>query len=89
MINKLNEIINKYNALAIQLSKPETVADLNLYKKISQEYSALKEKADAAKNYISKINEIKDLENIIDNEDDLEIKDLANEELIELQSEVN
>ena len=89
MINKLNEIINKYNALAIQLSKPETVADLNLYKKISQEYSALKEKADAAKNYISKINEIKDLENIIDNEDDLEIKDLANKELIELQSDVN
>ncbi len=89
MINKLNEIINKYNALAIQLSKPETVTDLNLYKKISQEYSALKEKADAAKNYIAKINEIKDLENIIDNEDDLEIKDLANEELIELQSEVN
>ena len=34
-----------------------------LYKKLSQEYSGLKDKADAAQNYIAKINEIKDFLN--------------------------
>ena len=85
MINKLNEIINKYNELADQLSKPEIISDLNLYKKISQEYSGLKDKALIAQNYIAKINEIKDLESIIEKEDDVELKELASEELLDLK----
>ena len=89
MIDKLNDIIDKYNDLSNQLSKPDIIADLNLYKKISQEYSALKDKADAAKNYIAKINEAKDLEDIIEKEDDIELRELANEELIELKNEIN
>jgi len=89
MINKLNEIINKYNELADKLSKPEIISDLNLYKKISQEYSSLKDKAVAAKNYLTKVNEVKDLEYIIEKEDDLEIKELANDELLELKTEID
>ena len=89
MINKLNNIINKYNELANELSKPEIISDLKLYKKLSQEYSGLKDKADAAQNYIAKINEIKDLESIIEKEDDLEIQELANDELVELKNEIN
>ena len=88
MINKLNEIINKYNELADQLSKPEIISDLNLYKKISQEYSGLKDKALIAQNYIAKINEIQDLESIVEKEDDAELKELASEELLELNNEV-
>ena len=89
MINKLNDIINKYNELANHLSKPEIISDLKLYKKISQEYSGLKDKANAAKNYLSKINEIKDLESVIAQEDDLEIQELANEELLDLKREID
>ena len=88
MINKLNEIINKYNELADQLSKPEIISDLNLYKKISQEYSGLKDKVLIAQNYIAKINEIQDLESIVEKEDDAELKELASEELLELNNEV-
>ena len=89
MINKLNDIINKYNELSNELSKPEIVSDLKLYKKLSQEYSGLKDKADAAQNYLSKISETKDLESIIEKEDDLDIQELANDELLELKKEIN
>ena len=88
MINKLNEIIDKYNELADQLSKPEIISDLNLYKKISQEYSGLKDKALIAQNYIAKINEIQDLKSIVEKEEDEELKELASEELLELNNEV-
>ena len=89
MINKLNEIINKYNELANELSKPDIISNFNLYKKISQEYSSLKDKAAAAKNYLAKVNEVKDLESIIEKEDDLEIKELANDELLDLKTEID
>ena len=33
MIKKLNAIIDKYNELSVELSIPEIVSDINLYKK--------------------------------------------------------
>jgi len=88
MINKLKEIIAKHDELATQLSKPEIVADINTYKKLSQEYSSLKDKAEAAKNYISKVNELDDLKSIIQKETDLEIIDLAELEIEEISAEI-
>ena len=88
MINKLKEIIAKHDELATQLSKPEIVADMNAYKKLSQEYSSLKDKAEAAKNYISKVNELDDLKSIIQKETDLEIIDLAELEIEEISAEI-
>ena len=46
MIDKLKEIIDKYNNLAEQLSQQDIISNMALYKKLSQEYSGLKEKVD-------------------------------------------
>ena len=37
MIDKLHEIINKYNSLGEELSQPDIISNIPLYKKISQE----------------------------------------------------
>tara|TARA_B100000609_G_C17222303_1_gene441126 strand:- start:10056 stop:11117 length:1062 start_codon:yes stop_codon:yes gene_type:complete len=88
MIEKLKEIVEKYNHLSSELSKPEIVSDMKVYKKISQEYSSIKDKADAAKNYLSKIEELKDLENIINEEEDKDVIELAETEILEIKSEI-
>ena len=88
MINKLKKIIEKHDELAAQLSKPEIVSDMIAYKKLSQEYSGLKDKAEAAKNYISKVNELDDLKSIIKKETDLEIVELAELEIEDLSAEL-
>ena len=58
MIDKLNTIINKHKELANQLSNPEVINDMPLYKKISQEYSNLKDKAALAQTYLDKVKEL-------------------------------
>ena len=41
MIDKLEELNKKYLEVEGELSKPETVSDLNLFKKLNKEYKSL------------------------------------------------
>ena len=88
MIEKLKKIIQEHKDLSNQLLDPQIVNDIKLYQKISQQYSNLKDKAEIAQNYLNKLNELKGIQNIIDNETDSEIKELAIEELDNLNSEL-
>jgi len=88
MINKLKEIIDKYNSLGEELSQPDIVSNMSLYKKISQEYSGLKEKVEISEIYINKNKELDDVNLLIDEETDSEMKALAIEEQKELKNKI-
>jgi len=88
MIEKLKKIIHEFDDLGKQLTDPNIINDIKLYQKISQDYSNIKDKAILAQTYLSKLNELEDIQNIIDNETDSEIKDLAIEELDNLNGEL-
>ena len=89
MLDKLKEIIDKYNSLGEKLSQPDIITNMPLYKKMSQEYSSLKEKAEQAEIYINKHNELDEVTSLIDQETDSDIKALATEEQIILKNEIN
>ena len=74
MIDKLKEIIDKYNSLGEKLSQPDIISNMPLYKKMSQEYSSLKAKAEHAEIYINKHNELDEVNSLIEQETDLDIK---------------
>jgi peptide chain release factor 1 len=88
MIEKLKKIINEFNDLGQQLTTPNIINDIKLYQKISQDYSNIKDKATLAQTYLNKLNELEGIQNIIDNESDSEIKELAIEELDNLNSDL-
>ena len=88
MIDKLKEIIDKYNNLAEQLSQQDIISNMALYKKLSQEYSGLKEKVEISQIYINKNKELDDVNLLIETETDSEMKALAIEEQIELKNEI-
>ena len=88
MKEKLTKIIQEFDDLGNQLTDSNIISNIKLYQKISQEYSGLKDKALIAQNYIAKINEIQDLKSIVEKEEDEELKELASEELLELNNEV-
>ena len=88
MLDKLKEIIDKYNSLGEQLSQPDIIANMPLYKKMSQEYSSLKEKAEQAEIYINKNNELDEVALLINQETDADIKALAIEEQVILKNEI-
>ena len=88
MIDKLKEIIDKYNNLAEQLSQQDIISNMALYKKLSQEYSGLKEKVEISQIYINKNKELDDVNLLIEEETDPEMKALAIEEQIELKNDI-
>ena len=88
MIDKLKEIIDKYNNLAEKLSQQDIISNMALYKKLSQEYSGLKEKVEISQIYINKNKELDDVNLLIEEETDPEMKALAIEEQIELKNEI-
>ena len=88
MIDKLHEIINKYNSLGEELSQPDIISNIPLYKKISQEYSGLKETVEIAEIYISKNKELDEVNSLITQETDSDMKALAIEEQIELKNQI-
>jgi len=88
MIEKLKKIINEFDDLGQQLAAPNIINNIKLYQKISQDYSNIKDKATLAQTYLNKLNELEGVQNIIDNESDSEIKELAVEELDNLNSDL-
>ena len=70
MQDKLIKIIKKHEELSQQLGDPTIINDISLYKKISQEYSGLKETVEIAEIYISKNKELDEVNSLISQETD-------------------
>ena len=89
MLDKLKKIINEFESLNEKLTDPNVVNDIKMYQKISQDFSNIKDKAELAQNYISKLDELQEIKNILENETDPEMKELALDEQNTLQTEID
>ena len=78
MIERLNEIERKYEDLGIELTKPETLQDVELLTKLSKEQRKLEETVLTYREYKSVLESIKEDEELLKDE---ELKDIAKEEL--------
>ena len=82
MIERLEGILKKYNEIKETLSKPETLSNINLLTSLSKEASSLEEVVTIYLDYKNVLDNItSDKELLKDNE----LKDMAKEELIELE----
>ena len=88
MLEKLGEIDQRFEKLTELLIQPETIADQQLFRKLSQEHSELQEIVSANRNY-KKISQSleENLQIVEDDSEDLELKDLAREEIKELEAQ--
>ena len=83
MIERLEGILKKYNEIKEDLSKPETLSNINLLTSLSKEASSLEEVVTVYLDYKNVLDNItSDKELLKDNE----LKDMAKEELVELES---
>jgi len=85
MINKLNSIVEKCAELEKQIADPDIMKNMDLYKKVMQEYSHVKETTDLYEEYKSLLDEIDGAKSLIAEESDPEMKDMAKEELSGLE----
>ena len=85
MRDKLQTIIDKHSLLSEQLADPEIFNDQKKLTTTAKEHSALEDVVNVGKEYLAVLQNIEDDKLILDG-DDAELKEIAQEELIELES---
>ena len=81
MIDKLEELNKRYLEVELELSKPETVSDMTLFKKLNKEYKSLGKKVELFSLYKLTLNGIKEAKEILETEKDEEFREIAKKEL--------
>lgn len=87
MIDKLAQIKNRWLDVEQQLSDPGVVNDMKKFTALNKEYKDLKPLVDAHDEYTNIISNIENNKDIIKNDDDPEIKEMAKMELGELNEQ--
>ena len=89
MNERLASLLARYEELAARIQDPDLVKDQNKYRDIMKEYSHLSEIA-AIQNEIEELSrQIEDAKAIVQDEKDPEMKELAREELKELETKLS
>ena len=88
MLEKLKILEDRFNELSDLLTKPDIISDQSRYIKISKEYKDLKTVIDKKNEYEEVLSNISEAKEIIKNENDKEMIELANLELNEAQAKV-
>lgn len=81
ILQKLDGLVSRYEEVATLITDPAVIADQERYVKLTREYKDLENIMDARKRYIACINGIAEAKDILANESDPEMKDMAREEL--------
>ena len=88
MLEKLKLLQDKFNEISEMLTQPDIISDQARYIKISKEYKELKSIIDKKKEYEEVLLNITEAKELIKNESDKEMIELANLELVESQDKV-
>lgn len=86
---KLDNMVKKFNEVELQISDPDILSDKKKYKEIMVEYSFLSDVVTAYKKYKELIQSIAEAKEMLEIEDDAEMKEMAREELKELEAQVD
>ena len=81
ILQKLDGLEARFEEVSTLITDPDVIADQNRFVKLTKEYKDLGDIMDARKRYIACLNGIKEAKDILANEDDPEMKEMAREEL--------
>ena len=87
MIARLEKIEQKYYEIEKQIADPDIIKNITKYKELMREHSHLKETVEEFKKYKKTLKEIEESESLLEKEKDPDIKDMAREELTNLEKE--
>ena len=83
ILQKLDGLEARYEEVSTLITDPNVIADQSRYVKLTKEYKDLGDIMDARRRYINCLTTIKEAKNILANESDAEMKEMAREELSE------
>ena len=77
ILQKLDGLDARYQEVSTLITDPEVIADQSRYVKLTKEYKDLGDIMDAKKRYVACLNAIKEANDIIANDADADMKDMA------------
>lgn len=83
ILEKLDGLESRFEEISTLISDPEVISDQQRFIKLTKEYKDLGEIMNARKRYMACLNTIKEAKDILANENDTDMKELAREELSE------
>ncbi len=83
ILEKLDGLESRYEEVSTLITDPEVIADQARYVKLTKEYKDLGDIMDARKRYVACLEGIKEAKDILVNENDPDMKEMAREELAE------
>ena len=86
ILDKLNDLVARFEEVSVLITDPSVIADQSRFVKLTKEYKELSDLMDARKEYMNTINGIEEAKDILKNESDPEMKEMAREELEECES---
>ena len=86
MLKRLEELSQRYVVVEEMVQEPDLVKDPKKYKEVMREHSYLSELMSAYQEYKKLLQDIKGNQEIITEEDDPDMKEMAREELKELEA---
>ncbi len=88
MFDKLESSVQRFEQLGLELSKPEVVADQNLFRELAKERSQLEPIVEEYLRYRRLRSDVEGHRDIIRNESDPELRELADAELGDLEQQL-
>ena len=81
LLNKLNDLEARFQEVSTLITDPAVVADMKRYVRLNKEYRELEQILDARKRYIQLLTSLSDAKDILANESDQDLREMAREEI--------
>ena len=81
ILEKLEGLESRYEEVSTLITDPNVIADQQRFVKLTKEYKDLSDIMNARKRYVACFNSIKEAKDILTNESDADLKEMAREEL--------
>ena len=88
LLEKLDGLQHKFEEISMLITDPAVIADMQRYVKLNKEYSELSKIMNAQKEYSTTLSNIQEAKDILSNESDTELREMARMELEMLESKV-
>lgn len=89
MIDKLKQIEKRFLVISQEMGKPEVVSDRNVYSRLAKEYADLEPIIKKSRIFEKITSQIKLTQKMLEEETDEEIRELAREELSQLENQLD
>lgn len=88
ILEKLEGLVPRFEEVSTLITDPNVIADQKRYVQLTKEYKNLEDIMKARQEYINAVEGIEEAKDIITNEEDPEMKDMAREELSENEKKI-